>query len=139
MTKLQEVQNLYNQGKALLKAITETIPNYRRACRNASGYGKIDKHYDEFSHEDSIQSPKVKSFQFRSFTGSYGSSSTYSDLSGIDSDLFDKYFIKYLNKNKDTIVKDIASLMIEDARAMKKDAEEELRQKQTELDAMDLD
>ena len=44
----------------------------------------------------------------------------------MDTDLMQKYFIKYLNKHKDEIMEGVADLMINDAKSNQEDAIKEI-------------
>lgn len=110
---------LFQNGKRLLKFVNEKLPYLRnRELRETNS--QIDKHEDGFYYnEDPCQSMNIRHLCFKSFSGSYGSSSVYSDISGLDVDLMKSYFLKYLNKHKDDILREMGDMMISDAKDIK--------------------
>ena len=55
----------------------------------------------------------ISNLCYSSFSGSYGSNDTYSDIANMDTDLMKEYFIKYLNKHKDKIMEGVEDLMMQ--------------------------
>ena len=86
----------------------------------------IDKHTDGFGRRESIQSMNISNLCYSSFSGSYGSGDTYSDIANMDTDLMQEYFIKYLNRHKDEIMEGVADLMINDAKSNQENAIKEI-------------
>ena len=68
----------------------------------------------------------ISNLCYFSFSGSYGSVDTYSDIANMDTDLMQEYFIKYLNRHKDEIMEGVADLMINDAKSGQEDAIKEI-------------
>ncbi len=114
----ERLVSLYQNGKSLLSFVDERLPYVRNPQSTNSG-SDIDKHDDGFFYEDACQSMNIRGLCYKSFTGSFGCSSTYSDISSIDKELMKKYFMEYLNKHKDDIIRGMAQMMIQDAREMK--------------------
>lgn len=110
----KEIKMLVENGRELKEFIEHKLPQLREEVKN-SKYG-IDKHRDGFSTGAEIQSLNIKEFCYSSFSGSYGDSSTYSDISGLDMIMLRDYFIKYLNIHKDEIMLGVAELMITEAK-----------------------
>lgn len=100
---LKETKELIATGKQLKTFIKDELPKIRKESKT-NGYG-IDKHNDGFSTQENIKSMNIRCLSFYSFSGSWGSSSTYSDISNLNFDLMKEYFIKYLNNHKDEIFK----------------------------------
>lgn len=110
----KEIKRLVENGRELKEFIEHKLPRLREEVKK-SKYG-IDKHRDGFSTGAEIQSLNIKEFCYSSFSGSYGDSSTYSDISGLDMIMLRDYFIKYLNIHKDEIMLGVAELMITEAK-----------------------
>ena len=110
----KEIKMLAENGRELKEFIEHKLPQLREEVKK-SKYG-IDKHRDGFSTGTKIQSLNIKEFCYSSFSGSYGDSSTYSDISGLDMIMLQDYFIKYLNIHKDEIMLGVAELMITEAK-----------------------
>lgn len=124
---------LFQNGKGLQTFVNERLPFVRsdEARRSSS---RIDKHEDGFFYnEDPCQSMNIRSLCYKSFTGTYGSSSTYSDLSSFDTDLLKTYFLKYLNKHKDNILREMGEMMIADAKKIKAQALDEIEKLQKNI------
>ena len=68
-----------------------------------------------YSNEDPCQSLSFR-LCYKSFTGSFGCSSTYSDIAHIDKGLMEAYLLKYLNCHKDEILLEMAKMMLSDAK-----------------------
>lgn len=128
---LKETKELLATGKQLKTFIKDKLPKIREES-TISGYG-IDKHNDGFCTEENIQSMNIRYLSFYSFSGSYGSSETYSDISNLNFDLMKEYFIKYLNNHKDEILIGVADLMINAAKKNKEEAIRELEEHKKEL------
>lgn len=110
----KEIKMLVENGRELKEFIEHKLPQLREEVKK-SKYG-IDKHRDGFSTGAEIQSLNIKEFCYSSFSGSYGDSSTYSDISGLDMIMLRDYFIKYLNIHKDEIMLGVAELMTTEAK-----------------------
>lgn len=110
----KEIKRLVENGKELKEFIEHKLPQLREEAKK-SNYG-IDKHHDGFSTGAKIQSLNIEEFCYSSFSGSYGDSSTYSDISGLNMNMLRDYFIKYLNIHKDEIMLGVAELMITEAK-----------------------
>lgn len=113
MMTAKELSKLITTGRKLKKFIKETLPKIREEFQSHSNSG-IDKHTDGFGRRESIQSMNISNLCYSSFSGSYGSGDTYSDIANMDTDLMQEYFIKYLNRHKDEIMEGVADLMIND-------------------------
>lgn len=122
MKDTESLLALFKNGKGLLNFVNEKLP-YLRNSELRESNSQIDKHEDGFYYnEDPCQSMNIRQLCFRSFSGSYGSSSVYSDISGLDTDFMKKYFLKYLNKHKDDILREMGDMMISDAKEIKSQA-----------------
>lgn len=140
--KTDEIFNLARNGKGLRKFVTETLPDIRRAVREPGlGRHKLDKHEDGFFiNKDPCQS-LVFRLCYKSFTGSFGDSSVYSDIGKFDMKKFDmnlwkQYLVKYLNAHKDAILLEMADMMLSDAKKQKEIAIDELESMKASLTAM---
>lgn len=124
---LQEIEKLAETGKDLKYFLSDTLLKVR------SGQNMIDKHNDGFgTGSDKIQSMNIN-MHYSSFSGVFGDSSTYSDISGINKDVMKKYFLLVLNKHKDEIIDEMANMMINDARKEKENALRELEERKQRL------
>jgi len=121
----KELSKLITTGRKLKKFIKETLPKIREEFQSHSNSG-IDKHTDGFDRKESIQSMNINNLCYSSFSGNYGNGNTFSDIANMDTDLMQKYFIKYLNKHKDEIMEGVADLMINDAKSNQEDAIKEI-------------
>ena len=125
MMTAKELSKLITTGRKLKKFIKETLPKIREEFQSHSNSG-IDKHTDGFGRRESIQSMNISNLCYSSFSGSYGSGDTYSDIANMDTDLMQEYFIKYLNRHKEEIMGGVADLMINDAKSGQEDAIKEI-------------
>ena len=89
----KEIKRLVENGRELKEFIEHKLPRLREEVKK-SKYG-IDKHRDGFSTGAEIQSLNIREFCYSSFSGSYGDSSTYSDISGLDMIMLRDYFIVF--------------------------------------------
>ena len=121
----KELSKLITTGRKLKKFIKETLPKIREEYQRHGNNG-IDKHTDGFGRRESIQSMNISNLCYSSFSDSYGSGDTYSDIANMDTDLMQEYFIKYLNRHKDEIMEGVADLMINDAKSGQEDAIKEI-------------
>ncbi len=122
MKDTESLLALFKNGKGLLNFVNEKLP-YLRDSELRESNSQIDKHEDGFYYnEDPCQSMNIRQLCFKSFSGSYGSCSVYSDISGLDTDFMKKYFLKYLNKHKDDILREMGDMMISDAKEIKSQA-----------------
>lgn len=120
------ILSLAKQGELLRYFINNKLPNIRKRLRDEKD--SLDKHTDGFAEDgDAIQSFNIR-LSYKSFSGSYGSSSTYSDFTP-DNAIMRKYFLKYLNKHTKEIFNEIADMIAEDVVSMKEDALKELDEK----------
>lgn len=124
LEKTEDIINLYNTGHDLVAFIDIKLPSIIKAAEDRTS--QIDKHQDGFTVGEGIQSFNIPKISYQSFTGFYGSSSTYSDIAGLDSDLFSVYFLKYLNQNQKSILREIGLMMIKDAKHKKEESLKEL-------------
>lgn len=128
----KEIKSLAENGKGLKEFIEHRLPQLREEAGKSNNYG-IDKHWDGFSMETKCQSINCRELSYSSFSGSYGDSSTYSDIASLNTDLLRQYFIKYLNDHKDEIMSGVAELMIREARENKDIALKEIDDCRNEL------
>lgn len=135
--KTEETLNLARNGKGLRKFVSEELPEIREAVRTSGmGSGKLDKHEDGFFiNEDPCQSLVLR-LCYKSFTGTYGDSSTYSDIASFDMNLWKVYLLKYLNAHKDAILLEMANMMLSDAKEQKEIAIDELESMKASLTAL---
>lgn len=122
MHDTDNLMHLFENGKSLLKFVDKKLPFVRsREARDSES--RIDKHNDGFSYnEDACQSMNISRLCYKSFTGSFGSSDVYSDIASIDKELMKKYFLEYLNKHKDDILREMGDMMLADAKNLKSKA-----------------
>lgn len=119
--KLEELEELMIVGKGLKTFIVKELPAIREEVSSCQRSG-IDKHDDGFSTREECQSMTIRELCYYSFSGSFGNSCTYSDISHLNLNLLKEYFIKYLNIHKDEIMLGVADLMIDKAKAEKENA-----------------
>lgn len=113
LEKTEKILNLARNGKGLRKFVSETLPEIRKV-RDRSD--RRDKHEDGFFvNEDPCQSLVLR-LCYKSFTGSFGDSSVYSDIASFDMNLWKVYLLKYLNAHKDAILLEMADMMVSDAK-----------------------
>lgn len=123
LKKTEDIIRIWTNGKRLYEFVTKRLPQIRN--EKLDPRSPIDKHSDGFSCSESIQSMNIRDLSYSSFTGSYGNSSTYSDLP-VDGKMMKDYFLRYLNRHKDEILREMAIDMMDDAENMKRDALQEL-------------
>lgn len=122
MKDTESLLSLFQNGKVLLNFVNERLP-FLRSPESKRSSSQIDKHEDGFYYnEDPCQSMNIRQLCFKSFSGSFGSSSVYSDISGLDTNLMKTYFLKYLNKHKDDILREMGDMMLSDAKDIKAQA-----------------
>lgn len=119
MEKKEKAIELAAAGMELKKLVTETLPRIREEVLHRTT--TKDKHRDGFDYGRPVQSLYLGEISYASFTGTYGDSSVYSDLS-IDSSVVRPYVMDYLNSHKDEIMLGVAELILEDARQMRDEA-----------------
>ena len=131
LEKTEKILNLARNGKGLRKFVSETLPEIRKAMRDGSD--RRDKHDDGFSiNEDPCQSLVLR-LCYKSFTGSFGDSSTYSDIASFDMNLWKVYLLKYLNAHKDVILLEMADMMVSDAKEQRDVAIDEIESMKASL------
>lgn len=133
LKKVEDIIELDKQGRALINFVGTVLPDIKEklSSRNSS----IDKHNDGWELSTTrCQAFNIRELCYSSFTGLYGSSDTHSDLVGLDSKLFSKYFLQYLNNNKDQILKEVGQLMRKDAAKRRQEALDELAKMKIQLD-----
>lgn len=131
LEKTEKILNLARNGKGLRKFVSETLPEIRKAMRDRSD--RRDKHDDGFSiNEDPCQSLVLR-LCYKSFTGSFGDSSTYSDIASFDMNLWKVYLLKYLNAHKDVILLEMADMMVSDAKEQRDVAIDEIESMKASL------
>lgn len=137
LEKTEQILNLARNGKGLRKFVSEKLPEIRTEVRlSGRGRNKIDKHEDGFYlGEDPCQSFMVE-LCYKSFTGSFGDSSVYSDIAKFDVGLWRSYFVKYLNAHKDAILLEIADMMLSDAKVQRDAAIDEIESMKASLTAL---
>lgn len=134
LEKTEKILNLARNGKGLRKFVSETLPEIREAMRDRSD--RRDKHEDGFYvNEDPCQS-LVFRLCYKSFTGSFGDSSVYSDIGKFDMNLWKVYLLKYLNAHKDAILLEMADMMLSDAKKQKEIAIDEMESMKASLTAL---
>lgn len=122
MQETDKLVHLLDNGKRLLKFVNKRLP-FVRSCEARESESRIDKHNDGFYYnEDACQSMNINRLCYKSFTGSFGSSDVYSDISAIDPELMKNYFLEYLNKHKDDILREMGDMMIADAKKIQSKA-----------------
>ena len=117
LEKTDKIISLAKNGAMLRKFVNERLPKVRQDKYGIIDRreGDVDKHEDGFySNEDPCQSLSFR-LCYKSFTGSFGCSSTYSDIAHIDKGLMEAYLLKYLNCHKDEILLEMAKMMLSDA------------------------
>lgn len=135
--KTDEIFNLARNGKGLRKFVLEKLPEIRETVRTPGmGSGKLDKHEDGFFINEEPCQSLVFRLCYKSFTGSFGDSSVYSDIGKFDMNLWKQYLVKYLNAHKDAILLEMADMMLSDAKKQKEIAIDELESMKASLTAM---
>ena len=135
LEKTDAILSLARNGRRLKKFVTETLPNIRKAVesRDKSGW---NKHEDGFSlNEDAVQSLNVR-LCYKSFSGSFGCSDTYSDIADLDKGLMKEYLVKWLNTHKDEILLGMADMMVSDAQKQREVALDEIESVKASLTAL---
>ena len=122
---VNEIRVLARESIRLKQFINVKLPQIIDDYKNRRN--KIDKHRDGFEKGDAIQSFNIR-LSYQSFTGTYGDSSVYSDLS--------KYFLGYLNKHTNEIFNEMADMMLKDALSKREEALKELDDAKQELDVL---
>ena len=131
MKKVKEMKHLHESGLQIMRFIDDKLPRIINEYSNPST--NTDKHNDGWiKNGDSLQSVNIP-LSYVSFTGSYGSSSVYSDID-FDAALFSEYFIRYLNRNTVKIFHAIAEEMISQSIDMRNDALSEIEQLKNEIE-----
>lgn len=118
---IDKIDLLACNSRKLKTLVEEYLPDVRKKARDPQrGYGCVDKHNDGFALDDN-RGINMK-LAYSSSTGTYGDSSVYTDLSGLDDKIFKDYFLKYLNAHKDEILMEMAALMDKDKQNYKEAA-----------------
>ena len=131
LEKTEKILNLARNGKGLRKFVSKTLPEIRKAMCDRSD--RRDKHEDGFYvNEDPCQSLVLR-LCYKSFTGTYGDSSTYSDIASFDMSLWKVYLLKYLNAHKDAILLEMADMMVADAKKQRDVAIDEIESMKASL------
>lgn len=131
LEKTEKILNLARNGKGLRKFVSETLPEIRKAMYDRGD--RRDKHEDGFYvNEDPYQSLVLK-LCYKSFTGTYGDSSVYSDIGKFDMNLWKQYLVKYLNAHKDAILLELADMMVADAKEQRDVAIDEIESMKASL------
>ncbi len=112
--KYMEVKKMAETAKGLKEFIEHKLPRLREEASSPNNYG-IDKHSDGFYKSTKCQSVNIE-LCYASFSGSFGSSNTYSDIADLDTKILGEYIIKYLNIHKDEIMLEVANLIIEEVK-----------------------
>lgn len=128
------ILNLARNGKRLRKFVTEKLPRIREELYDRNS--KTDKHDDGFSKNESPCQSMTLNLCYKSFTGSFGSSSTYSDIADMDTGLMAAYLVKWLNAHKDEVWLEIADMMIADAKKQRDVAVDEIESMKASLIAL---
>lgn len=123
MNTVKELEILNRCSKDVSKYINEILPNLIERYKDTSS--NIDKLSCGWRATNEIQSVNIHQLSYSCFSGTRGVSNTYSDLN-FDTILFQKYFIKYLNKHTNEIFRGISDMMREEAIRMKQQAIDEL-------------
>ena len=126
LDETKKILTLFETGKGILTFIDRKLPSILACIEDRTS--DTDKHRDGFEYGDNVQSFNLPQISYYSFTGSYGSSNTYSDIAGLDASIFKEYFLKYLNKNKNEILREVGSLILEDAERLKLESMKELEE-----------
>lgn len=131
LEKTEKILSLARNGKGLRKFVSETLPEIRKAIRDRSD--RRDKHEDGFFvNEDPCQSLVLR-LCYKSFTGSFGDSSVYSDIASFDMNLWKAYLLRYLNAHKDAILLEMADMMVADAKEQRDVAIDEIESMKASL------
>lgn len=131
LEKTEKILNLARNGKGLRKFVSETLPGIRKAMRDGSD--RRDKHVDGFYINEEPCQSLVLRLCYKSFTGSYGDSSVYSDIASFDMSLWKVYLLKYLNAHKDAILLEMADMMVSDAKEQRDVAIDEIESTKASL------
>lgn len=134
LEKTERILNLARNGKGLRKFVSVALPEIRKAIRDRSD--RCDKHEDGFFLGETPCQSLVMRLCYKSFTGSFGNSSVYSDIGRFDKDLWKQYLVKYLNTHKDAILLEMADMMVSDAKEQRAVAIDEIESMKASLTAL---
>ena len=109
--KVNEIIHLSMEAHRLSDFINKKLPSIKKT------YEEHRNGIDFEEDGDAIQSFNIR-LSYKSFTGTYGNSSVYSDFIP-DNSIMRKYFLGYLNKHTEEIFNEMAAAMLEDAKSMK--------------------
>lgn len=128
MKSFEQIKKLRKNAEAIKSLFNDLIPKWQAD----------PKHYDKtrFGFKEGGSDGWYKSCEslihFEAWCGTYGDSSTYSQIS-MDGDVFKVHFLKYLNANKKEIMMAVADSIEKEAKSLKEKAEEEVKAQLSEL------
>lgn len=132
MEALNKIKKLRNNANSIYNLFLQKIPQWK------SNRGHYDKIGWGFNDDSRFNACEPVSIAFSSHMGTYGSSGCSRQCS-LDEDIFKNHLVKYLNKNKETIMLAIAKQMEDEARELKAEAERELKAQLDKLSELDKD
>ena len=119
MENLERIKKLRTNAGAIRELFVQKIPKWL----------KDPKHYDKvgwgFNIDNRFQSCSNATISFDSYMEVYGDSGCGRECS-LEADIFHNHFVKYLNKNKELIMLEIANSIELEAKSLKEKAEQEL-------------
>lgn len=115
------IEQQYKSAKNTINSLRGLKGAYAKCLEDSN----VDKFGYSFNEDDrfSIFNLKVSLDGWR---GTYGNSSCYTLGGAVDNKLIQKAFIKYLNKNRDSIVEELANMIEQENEETKKEYIESL-------------
>lgn len=119
MESLKEIKRIRQNSNSILELFDKKIPLWKS---NPSHYDKVDW---GFNIDKRFAASEPASIFFGAYKGVYGDSGCSSQIS-LDKDIFINHLLKYLNENKESIMKSIAISIEKQAAELKDKATAEL-------------
>lgn len=132
MKNFEQIKKLRKNAKEIKTLFNELIPKWQADRKT---YDKTRFGFKEGGSDGWYKSCESL-IHFEAWCGTYGDSSTYSQIS-MDGDVFKAHFLKYLNENKKEIMLSIADSIEKEAKSLKEKAEEEVKVQLLELSELD--
>lgn len=122
MENLETIEKLLKNSSEIVNLFNVKIPKWDADRKH---YDKVRVGFSEGS-SDGWCTPVT--LHFLAWCGTYGDSSTYKQIN-TDHEIFNKFFIKYLNNHKKDIMMGVADLIYKEASTLKEKAQKELESK----------
>lgn len=132
METFEKIKKLRKNAEEIKSLFNDLIPRWKA---DPEFYDKVRFGFKEGGSDGWYESCESL-IHFEAWCGTYGSSSTYSQID-MDGDVFKVHFLKYLNENKKEIMMAIADSIEKEAKSLKEKAEEEIKAKLLELSELD--